>query len=317
MPATRSLIVLALATLLTLVVAPAARAGRGEPRLPVPWTTVAGSHANNVTPGAPPPGANDWSCDPSARHPNPVILLHGGGSNQTSAWQTFAPLLANNGYCVFSLTYGVPFAPLPGGLLPMEQSARELSVFVDKVRSRTGSAKVDIVGHSAGTIMPSYYVRFLGGGPKVDKYVSLSPLWHGTTQLGISTLYQLSETLGLKRWWDRMVGIVCGACNQFLQGSEFLKKLHARGIFDPAITYTNIMTRYDWAVIPYTSGVGHGPGVRNIVLQDECPLDFAEHGGILADRNAAGHVLNALDPEHAAPVGCVLTTPVGSLLPPR
>ncbi len=305
-----------LATLLAMVTAPATRAETGGPRLPVPWTTLAGLHANLVTPGAPPPGANDWSCEPSARHPNPVILLHGGGSNQTSAWQTFAPLLANNGYCVFSLTYGVPFAPLPGGLLPMERSARELSLFVDEVLRRTGAAKVDLLGHSEGTLMPSYYVRFLGGGPKVDKYVSLSPLWRGTTQVVVSTLYQLAEALGLSRLWDWLVGIVCGACNQFLRGSVFLSRLHARGIFDPTISYTNIMTRYDQAVIPYTSGIGHGPNVHNIVLQDECLLDFSDHGGLLANHNAAGHVLAALDPVHAEPVGCVLSTPVGSLFPP-
>ncbi len=56
-----------------------------------------------------------------------------------------------------------------GALSPLEQSAQELSVFVDEVLAATGASKVDIVGHSQGTLMPNYYVKFLGGAAKVDK----------------------------------------------------------------------------------------------------------------------------------------------------
>ena len=83
-------------------------------------------------PDSPPPGANNWSCRPSQAHPRPVVLVHGLLANQTDNWQTISPLLANHGYCVFSLTYGTkpnvstPFYQ-PGGLAPMEQSAQQLS----------------------------------------------------------------------------------------------------------------------------------------------------------------------------------------------
>src|SRR5690242_20223928 len=49
---------------------------------------------------APPPGANDFSCQPSAAHPNPVVLVHGLGATMGENWATYAPLLANHGYCV-------------------------------------------------------------------------------------------------------------------------------------------------------------------------------------------------------------------------
>lgn len=313
---TRTLIVSAVAAVVTLTFTPAAAA---EDNLPVPYALGAGIAAQLAEPGAPPPGANDWSCEPSAAHPNPVVLVHGLMANQTVNWQTFSPLLANKGYCVFSLTYGtkqgvgIPGVYQPGGLAPMQQSAKELAEFIARVRAATGAAEVDILGHSEGTLMPSYYVRFLGGGAKVDDYVSLTPLWEGTTVFGLSTLYQYSGLLGVQPVIDGVINPVCGSCTQFLAGSEFLKKLHSVGIFDPRVDYTNIVTRYDELVIPYTSGIAHAPNVTNIVLQDKCALDFSEHAGVAADPVAAGYVLNALDPAHAQPVPCTLVTPPGAV----
>ncbi|WP_340685281.1 lipase [Amycolatopsis coloradensis] len=314
MRTTKSLAAIFLAAALALICTSPAIA---EEDLPVPWTLAAALPAQAANPGGPPPGANDFDCRPSEGHPNPVVLTHGLSANQTVNWQTFSPLLKNNGYCVFSLTYGVPGKPLPvyqpGGLLPMEQSAKELSAFVDKVLGATGASKVDLLGHSEGTLMPSYYVKFLGGASKVDKYVSLTPLWDGTTLFGASHLYGLAGALGLATGFNGILDPLCGSCRQFLRGSEFLTKLRSgNGVFQPGVTYTNIMTRYDEAVVPYTSGMGKGPNVKNIVLQDSCVLDLAEHAGVAADRNAAGHVLNALDPAHAKPVPCVPATPIGS-----
>ena len=314
MRTTKSLFAAVLAALLALVVTPAASAASD---LPVPWTLLAALPAQAANPGGPPPGANDFSCEPTAAHPSPVVLTHGLGANQTVNWQTFSPLLKNNGYCVFSLTYGVPGTPLPiyqpGGLLPMEQSAAELGAFVDKVLAATGASKVDILGHSEGTLMPSYYVKFLGGASKVDKYVSLTPLWDGTTLFGVSQLYDLATAVGLAPLVNGVLDPVCGSCRQFLHGSDFLTHLHSgNGVFQPGVEYTNILTRYDEAVTPYTSGLGSGPNVHNIVLQDACALDFSEHGGLAADRNAAGHVLNALDPAHAHPVPCHPASALGS-----
>jgi triacylglycerol lipase len=86
----------------------------GASQYPVPYNFSAGVLAAALTPGAPPPGSNDWSCRPSAAHPEPVILVHGLAANMTDNWQTISPLLANNGYCVFALTYGTnPDFPFP------------------------------------------------------------------------------------------------------------------------------------------------------------------------------------------------------------
>ena len=41
------------------------------------------------------------------------------------------------------------------------------------------------------------------------------------------------------------------------------------------VTYTNIATRYDELVSPYTSSFLTGRTVTNITLQDHCALDFS------------------------------------------
>lgn len=310
MRATRLAAPAVLAAVLALLAPSAASADHD---LPVAKNFGPGVQQQLQDPDSSPPGANDWSCQPSEKHPNPVILLHGLLANQTVNWQTFAPLLHNEGYCVYSLTYGekdgvaIP-GYQPGGMIKMEQSAEQLAEFVDKVLAETGASKVDLLGHSQGTIMPSYYIRFLDGGAKVDKYVSLTPLWQGTTAGGLSYLYVFGQMFGFPT--DDLVGTVCESCTQFLNGSEFLKKMHEKGMFDPGVQYTNIVTRYDQAVVPYTSGIAEGPNIRNIVLQEKCWLDFSEHAAVAYSPNATQHVLNALDPANAKPVVCKLTTPL-------
>ncbi|HEY2207484.1 MAG TPA: alpha/beta fold hydrolase [Pseudonocardia sp.] len=266
----------------------------------------------------PPPGSNDWGCKPSGEHPEPVVLVHGLGANQADNWGYLAPLLHDRGYCVFSLTYGRnPLAPPPltqvGGLKPMEQSAHELAAFVDRVRSATHADKVDIVGHSEGSLMPNYYVKFLGGDRHVDRYVGMTPLWDGTRTLGLAELNHLAVQYGLGPGVGAAFAPFCGSCREFLHGSPFLRKMSSDGgPAVPGVTYTMIMTRHDELVVPYTSGrMPHRDGaeVTNIVLQDHCPSDLAEHVAVAFDPVTAQYIVNALDPDHAKPVRCQSVAP--------
>jgi triacylglycerol lipase len=254
-----------------------------------------------------PPGANDWACRPSGRHPTPVVLVHGLGANMYWNWQTMAPLLAGRGYCVFALTYGVdPRAPFPldqfGGVVPMERSAGELAAFIDEVLARTGARQVDIVGHSEGSLMPNYYLKFMGGAARVARYVALTPLWDGTEFYGAGTMYELGKPSGLSPQVAGLFAQLCGSCPQFIRGSPFLEEMNRGGPAVPGVTYTMIMTRYDELVVPYTSGVLEG--ATNIVVQDVCPADVSEHGGLAFDPVAQQLVLNALDPAGAQPPPC-------------
>jgi triacylglycerol lipase len=53
---------------------------------------------------ADPPGANDWSCKPTAEHPYPIVLVHETASTAELDWIDLAPYLKNQGYCVFALS---------------------------------------------------------------------------------------------------------------------------------------------------------------------------------------------------------------------
>lgn len=301
----RALVVLA--TLTALVPALGTAPASASDRLPVPYQFLPAALVGGV-PGASAPGTNDWTCEPTVAHPRPVVLVHGTLGNRATNWQTYGPLLKNNGYCVFALTYGATF-PLPfpgalGGLADIRESAAELGAFVDRVLAATGASKVDIVGHSQGTLMPNWYAKFLGGASKIEHYVSLAPLWHGTGTTGPAP-----STTAFGGDPRELVGPSFG---QMSAGSSFLQEMRAGGVAVPGIDYVNIVTRYDELVRPYTSGIEDG--MTNIVLQDSCALDLSEHFQIAASRVAAAHVLNALDPDHATPVRCTLVLPfVGGL----
>ena len=299
-----------LAALLALAVAPGAA---GASDYPVVYNITAASGVL-ADPTGPPRGANDFSCKPSAAHPNPVVLVHGLGATMGENWATYAPLLANNGYCVFALTYGLnPGEKYVGGLQPMEQSSAELADLVQRVLAATGAQKVDLVGHSEGTVMPQYYLKFRGGAQYVDKYVAITPLYKGTTVLGISALESAFEKAFPQQAADfaASFGKYCGSCLEFLQGSAFLQHLYADGVYAvPGVTYTTIVTRFDELVTPYTSGLLDAPNATNIIVQNQCPLDLGEHVAMAFDPTVGRDILNALDPAHPQPVPCHLVLPI-------
>ncbi|MEU9991302.1 alpha/beta fold hydrolase [Streptomyces sp. NPDC048045] len=257
---------------------------------------AATAHASD----APSRGWNDWSCKPSATHPRPVVLVHGTLGNSVDNWLSLAPYLKDRGYCVYSLDYGqLPGVPLFYGLGPIDKSAEQLSVFVDKVLTSTGAAKADLVGHSQGGMMPRYYLRFLGGAAKVNALVGLAPDNHGTDLDGLTHLLPYFPGAA-----DLIKATTPGLADQIV-GSAFLTKLNAGGDTVPGVHYTVIATKYDEVATPWRNQYLSGSDVHNVLLQDLCPLDLSEHVAIgLFDRIAFHEVANALDPAHATTTTC-------------
>jgi triacylglycerol esterase/lipase EstA (alpha/beta hydrolase family) len=239
------------------------------------FTPVAAS-ADDVTdllPSVSPPGANDFTCRPSAAHPAPVVLVHGTFESAADNWSTVSPQLKSAGYCVFALEDGNRATG------DIAESAGQLKRFVDAVLGATGAHRVSLVGHSQGGMMPRYYIKFLGGDSKVDDLVGLAPSNHGTTNPGA---FVTGAT-------------ICVACDQQRAGSDFLQQLNAGDETPGPVSYTVVETKYDEVVTPYTSAfLATGPNTTNILLQDACPAEVIDHHEIPNSQLAIRWTLQAL-----------------------
>jgi triacylglycerol lipase len=243
-------VVLALAALLALAAA-ATTAGASAATTGAPPPAIA-----DLLPTTSPPGANDFTCRPTAAHPAPVVLVHGTFEGATDNWSTVSPQIKAAGYCVFALEYG------NRGTGDIAASAGQLARFVNAVLAATGAKKASLVGHSQGGMMPRWYIKFLGGAAKVDDLVGLAPSNHGTTNPGA---FVAGATF-------------CPACDQQRAGSSFLQKLNAGDETPGHVSYTVVETRYDEVVTPFTSAfLAPGPNTANILLQDACPNEVIDH----------------------------------------
>lgn len=294
----------ALTLMISTVAASGATAQAASPATPPRFDTFPAALLYSVgSPAASPQGANDFGCKPSVQHPEPVVLVHGTIENAFDNWGKMAPELKAEGYCVFALNYGGTAGTAFRGLTDIAASAGELKAYVEKVLSATGAAKVDVVGHSQGGMMPRYYLKNLGGASKVDQLVALSPSNYGTTFFGVLPL------IAALPGGEQAVSLVAPSIPQQRQGSTFLKQLNAGGDTVPGVRYTVIQTRSDQIVTPSRNAFLIGQGVQNIDLQRQCALDLSDHLSISYSSNAIRLVKNALDPATAKRL-CVPALPL-------
>ncbi len=281
--------------------------------LPVPNAFLAGVPQELGNPGGSAPGSNDFSCRPTAEHPNPVVLVHGTGGNRQTNWATYAPLLANEGYCVFALTYGnFPEQPWPlsaiGGMQEIPSSAAQLSNFVDQVLDATGATSVDLIGHSqapsstgttrSSSVVPTKWTtssrwrRCGRGRSETSRQVSAA----ASRTRGIrGSAGRIPDLQGMSEHGGRLGVHRKSPCGRRLRAGCSLHEHH-----DP-------LRRTGAAVYKWLEP---GPNATNIVVQDGCEQDISDHLAIAASLRAATFALNALDPAHQRPVPCNSVLPV-------
>ena len=264
---------------------------------------LATSQATGRAATAPSAGFNDWSCRPSAVHPDPVVLLHGLGGNGQGNFATLGPYLASAGFCAYAPTYGEAIPGIPvGGLTPIPQSANEIDAYINQVLAATGAAKADLVGHSEGGFQALYGPKFVPGeAASIARVVALAPPTHGTT---FASLVTIGDDLGVSPLTDAIIAAGCPACSALTTGSSLVTSLNTGLVTQPGIAYTIIASTHDELVTPYGTEFVNEPGVSNETVQNFCPLDPVGHIGLAYDPDVAQLVRDALDPAQPVPVTC-------------
>lgn len=169
----------------------------------------------------------------------PVVFVH-GYTGSPSNWDTAESVFRAAGYSSNEL-YAFSYNSYGNNIT----NAQSLAGYVSQVRSRTGSAKVDIVNHSMGGLVSDWYLKQLGGAQYVSHLASLAGANHGTTAAGACLIYT--------------------TCQQMYPGSSFITTLSAGDETPGPTRYATWYSPCDGVINPYTSTVLSG-ATNNYVL---------------------------------------------------
>ncbi|WP_333774579.1 esterase/lipase family protein [Streptomyces sp. IBSBF 3136] len=114
----------------------------------------------------------------------PVVLLHGFIDNRSVFVLLRRSLVRNGRQRVESLNY----SPLT---CDIRTAAELLGRHVEEICERTGSERVDIVGHSLGGLIARYYVQCLGGDLRVRTLVTLGTPHSGTRAVPLASAHPI------------------------------------------------------------------------------------------------------------------------------
>jgi hypothetical protein len=248
---------------------------------------------------------NDFNCNRD-KHPNPVIMLHGLSANREVDLNTLSHSMKDDGWCVFSETYGAhSLVPWIGGVKSMRESAADIAAFIREVKENTGADKVDLVGHSEGGVM-ALYVPLVEEGIAdiVDHNIALGPAIHGAQYYGFTDLMYFGGEVTRTLIGLAIKTLGCEACDDMATGGAVYNDFqNAERIVQEGNKATIIMSRSDTLVAPDASAIEE-EGVRNIYVQDTCPDDKVGHAGLAWDKSVWGLIINELTEEYDREFEC-------------
>ncbi|WP_416961708.1 esterase/lipase family protein [Streptomyces sp. Agncl-13] len=159
---------------------------------------------------------------------DPIVFVH-GLSGSASGWDDWVADFEADGYSSSEL-----FAWSYDWTQSNVTTASQLATEVKSVLAQTGASKVDIVGHSMGTLSSRYFLKNLSGTSYVDHFVSVAGVNHGTS-----------------------VASLCGwlytSCKEMQTGSSFLTALNSGDETPGSVSYAAYWSDCDAAIDPDTS----------------------------------------------------------------
>ncbi|MFE0519873.1 lipase family alpha/beta hydrolase [Streptomyces sp. NPDC058954] len=114
----------------------------------------------------------------------PVVLLHGFIDNRSVFVLLRRSLVQSGRQQVESLNY----SPLT---CDIRSAAELLGRHIKEICERTGSDRVDVVGHSLGGLIARYYVQRLGGDSRVRTLVTLGTPHSGTSVVPLANAHPI------------------------------------------------------------------------------------------------------------------------------
>jgi triacylglycerol esterase/lipase EstA (alpha/beta hydrolase family) len=172
------------------------------------------------------------------------------------------------------------------GTRDLRSSAEALGAAVD----RSGAARVDLVGYSAGGVV----IRLLLADParalRARRVVLLGSPNHGTELAGAAGALDPG---------------MCGSICQMAPGSGLLAELNRGDETPPGPRFFSIWTALDQTVVPPSTAALDG--ATNIRVQDVCPSARLGHGDLITSPLALGLVVEAVEgrlPEHPGTGDC-------------
>jgi triacylglycerol esterase/lipase EstA (alpha/beta hydrolase family) len=221
----------------------------------------------------------------------PVLVVPGYNGSPTSVGNLAARLRAAGRRVVV--------VDLPDrGTRDLRESARALGAAAD----RTGAARVDLVGYSAGGVVIRLWLADPTRALRARRVVLLGTPNHGTELAGAAAALDPG---------------LCGSVCQLAPGSGLLAELNRGDETPPGPRFFSIWTALDQTVVPPATAVLDG--ATNIRVQDVCPSARLGHGDLISSPLALGLVVEALAgtlPDPPAAGDCANLQAAGRLAAP-
>ncbi|MEV5648194.1 hypothetical protein AB0L57_08080 [Nocardia sp. NPDC052254] len=236
-----------------------------------------------------------------------MIVLPGGDGTVAQTSAQWAPMLAalhDAGYCALVFQGGVVSEKRWAGDIPA--SAQQVADFIAKVRQRTGVEQVDILAHSASTVVSNYFIKVLHGAPEISHAVFLAPEARGCDGVGFLAAYGIHnppitpvEILQAAPFLATMLTAASPDLASAMQMTPQSQVYHA--VFDgpitqPGVRYSVIASRHDEvATPPTTCSVISEPGVTMDFYDDLFPgAPPVGHSELRSSANTTGWVVDQL-----------------------